>query len=130
MNVCYDELRRTRRRGEVPLESDEEEGLAIPSAVASEPSPDRQAAAEEEADLVRHALLQLPEIYRTVLVLRHYESLKLAKIAEVLEIPEGTVNSRMAEGLARLTRILEPQLGESKGRRTPEQDPAKEILVL
>jgi hypothetical protein len=36
----------------------------------------------------------------------------------------------MAEGLARLTRILEPQLGESKGRRTPEQDPAKEILVL
>jgi len=62
----------------------------------------------EEGELVRQALLKLPEIYRTVLVLRHYEDLKLSKIAEILEIPEGTVNSRMAEALARLTRLLEP----------------------
>ena len=32
------------------------------------------------------------------------------KIAEILEIPEGTVNSRMAEALARLSRMLEPKL--------------------
>jgi len=62
----------------------------------------------EEGELVRQALLKLPEIYRTVLVLRHYEDLKLAKIAEILEIPEGTVNSRMAEALSRLSRLLEP----------------------
>jgi hypothetical protein len=36
--------------------------------------------------------------------------MKLAKIAEILEIPEGTVNSRMAEALARLSRMLEPKL--------------------
>ena len=48
--------------------------------------------------------------YRTVLVLRHYENLKLTKIAEILEIPEGTVNSRMAEALSRLSRLLEPKL--------------------
>jgi hypothetical protein len=45
-----------------------------------------------------------------VIVLRHYEDMKLAKIAEILEIPEGTVNSRMAEALARLSRMLEPKL--------------------
>jgi len=63
---------------------------------------------------VRQALLELPEIYRVVIVLRHYEGLKLTKIAEILEIPEGTVNSRMAEALSRLSRILEPKF---QGRR-------------
>ena len=38
------------------------------------------------------------------------------KIADILEIPEGTVNSRLAEGLAQLTRILEPQFDERRGR--------------
>jgi RNA polymerase sigma-70 factor (ECF subfamily) len=133
LNVCYDELRRVRRRGEVPLEPDGEETLAGSDvAGANDPSPDLHLVAQEEGELVRQALLQLPEIYRTVLVLRHYESLKLAKIAEVLEIPEGTVNSRMAEGLARLTRILEPQLREKEParRKKTEQDQATEILVL
>jgi DNA-directed RNA polymerase specialized sigma24 family protein len=64
----------------------------------------------EEGEMVRQAVLQLPEIYRTVIVLRHYQDLKLSKIAEVLDIPEGTVNSRMAEALARLSRMLQPKL--------------------
>ena len=132
LNVCYDELRRTRRRGEVPLEADEEPSLAAANALeANGRSPDLDAAAQEEAELVRQALLRLPEIYRTVLVLRHYENLKLAKIAEVLEIPEGTVNSRMAEGLARLTRILEPEFREHKSlKEKTAQDQPKETLVL
>jgi len=36
--------------------------------------------------------------------------MKLAQIADILEIPEGTVNSRMAEALVRLSRMLEPKL--------------------
>jgi RNA polymerase sigma-70 factor (ECF subfamily) len=64
----------------------------------------------EENELVRDAVLELPEIYRTVVVLRHYENLKLSQIAEVLQIPEGTVNSRLAEALTRLNRALEPKL--------------------
>src|SRR3989442_10274073 len=76
-------------------------------------------AEREEGELVRRALLQLPEIYRGVLVLRHYENLKLREIADILEIPEGTVNSRLAEGLAQLTRILEPQFDERRGRPHP-----------
>ena len=131
LNVCYDELRRTRRRGEVPLDTEDDDS-SIDANAGHDPSPDLHLAMQEESELVRRALLRLPEIYRTVLVLRHYESLKLAKIAEVLEIPEGTVNSRMAEGLARLTRILEPQLRESKPppQKSSEQDQPKEILVL
>src|SRR5437016_3830380 len=118
LNLCYDELRRIHRRGESPLDADESESIAARCEFAAEtPTPDAQLAGQEEGELVRAALVRLPEIYRTVLVLRHYENLKLREIAEVLEIPEGTVNSRLAEGLARLTRLLEPRLDHPPGRR-------------
>ncbi len=87
---------------------------------------------QEEAAFVRAALLQLPEIYRSVLVLRHYENLKLREIAEVLDIPDGTVNSRMAEGLAQLTRLLEPQFGKKAAQPVKAARPIspQEILAL
>lgn len=110
LNLCYDELRRQERRREFLNASEaSREGDAVSDHPSEAPGPDARAAQREEGELVRQALLQLPEIYRTVLVLRHYENLKLAKIAEILEIPEGTVNSRMAEALARLSRLLEPK---------------------
>ena len=121
LNVCYDELRKVRRRGEQALD-DESPDVREAMASASDESvaPDSQVAQAEEGELVRRALLQLPEIYRAVLILRHYERMKLSRIAEVLEIPAGTVHSRMAEGLARLTRILEPQF-----ENTPSREPLR-----
>jgi len=107
LNLCYDELRRQNRRREI-LSSGEHGDIRDMATDA--PTPDARAATSEEGEMVRKALLQLPEMYRAVIVLRHYEDMKLARIAEVLEIPEGTVNSRMAEALARLSRILEPRL--------------------
>jgi RNA polymerase sigma-70 factor (ECF subfamily) len=109
LNLCYDELRRQNRRREI-LTSGDEEQAQIRDMATDAPSPDARAATSEEGEIVRRALLQLPEMYRAVIVLRHYEDMKLARIAEVLEIPEGTVNSRMAEALARLSLILEPRL--------------------
>lgn len=111
LNLCYDELRYQDRRRRVLRDGfDDLETAGDPA--EDLPGPDLQTAQREEQAVVRGALRQLPEIYRTVLVLRHYENLKLSQIAEVLEIPEGTVNSRMAEALSRLSRILEPQLRE------------------
>lgn len=116
LNLCRDEHRRRSARPGWPatVEADppenrgEAELLArVPSA---EPSPDAQAARHEEGELVRAAVLRLPESLRTVIVLRHYQDLKLREIAEVLEIPEGTVNSRMADALVRLARELAPNL--------------------
>jgi RNA polymerase sigma-70 factor, ECF subfamily len=124
LNACYDELRRVKRRAESALDEDGVEALDAHESELDDPR--SQAVGNEEAELVRRALLRLPEIYRSVLVLRHYEGLKLNKIAEVLEIPEGTVNSRIAEGLSRLTRILEPKF---KDRAVPDR-PMHENLVL
>ena len=41
-----------------------------------------------------------------MVVLRHYENLKFAEIADALDIPEGTVKSRMAEALKQLNARL------------------------
>ena len=130
LNLCYDELRRQQRRGEFRSDASARADEESPEVAADAPGPDLNAAALEEGELVRQAVLQLPEIYRAVVVLRHYQDLKLVKIAEILEIPEGTVNSRMAEALSRLSRILEPKF---KGTLVPLPQPAqlpRESFVL
>ncbi len=110
LNLCYDELRRRQRLPEIDLESVPESTLDFAEATLSpQPvAPDAHALQTEESAQVRQALGELPELYRTILVLRHYENLKFREIAEVLEIPEGTVKSRMAEALTRLGRRLQP----------------------
>lgn len=55
---------------------------------------------------VLHALDSLPETYREVLILREFEDLSYAEIAEVLECPAGTVMSRLARGRELLRRHL------------------------
>lgn len=128
LNVCYDDLRRVNRRKEFIPANDNDEAT-IEEFPDAEEAPDSQAANADEAELVRRALIRLPEHYRTVLVLRHYEGLKIIKIAEILQIPIGTVNSRLSEGLARLSRMLEPQLGHERKTALPPNQP-KELLVI
>src|SRR5207302_762281 len=74
LNRCYDELRRQQRALEFMAGAE-----TMPSAgeasepQAAGPGPDWQTAEQEEGELVRRAVLQLPEIYRAVIILRHYE---------------------------------------------------------
>jgi RNA polymerase sigma-70 factor (ECF subfamily) len=110
LNLCYDELRRRQRRPELSLQGTAGEADDAAEFAAGGPPPDEALADAETGEIVRSALARLPEIYRTVLVLRHYEDLKFREIAEVLEVPEGTVKSRMAEALTRLGRLLRPLL--------------------
>jgi len=107
LNLCHDELRRRRIRGEFSLDAMKEaDGAATEGFVADEPPPDAQAQSQERGELVRRALAELPGHYREVVVLRHYEGLKFREIGDVLGIPEGTVKSRMAEALEQLNRLL------------------------
>jgi RNA polymerase sigma-70 factor (ECF subfamily) len=124
LNLCHDELRRTKRRGECSLEALDEVGDSEPNFIASDdPAPDEQADCRERAELVRNALLQLATHYREVVVLRHYEGLKFHEIGEVLAIPEGTVKSRMAEALTQLNKLLKHLNGDKSCNhrtQTPE----------
>jgi RNA polymerase sigma-70 factor (ECF subfamily) len=107
LNICHDELRSIKRRGECSLEVlDIDSDAPTGHFTASDPSPDESAARSEQAEMVRAALFSLAPHYREVVALRHYEHLKFQEIAEVLGLPEGTVKSRMAEALTQLTRLL------------------------
>jgi RNA polymerase sigma-70 factor (ECF subfamily) len=131
LNVCYDEIRKVNRRREfVPESESNETSSLLDDQPTDDPVPDERMIEQEESELVRNAVLQLPEMYRTVLVLRHYEDLPFAKIAEILEIPQGTVSSRMAEALAKLARILEPELRENRGSRPGKPNNPKEIVMI
>ena len=117
LNLCYDELRKLHRRGESSLEgASDEAGIAVTNLMIEEAAPDSMAVTAEENDLVRRALLRVPETLRSVLVLRFCEELKLREVGEILALPESTVRYRLAEGLTQLTRLLEPTFGRPVGR--------------
>jgi RNA polymerase sigma-70 factor (ECF subfamily) len=91
-NAALDELRRQRRRP-VPAESETETGAVALG--------DGTAAVDARLD-VDAALASIPEDFRIAVVLRDLCDLDYAEIAEVLDVPPGTVRSRIARGRAAL----------------------------
>jgi len=71
------------------------------------PAP-REASAELQADEVVDALAELPARQRAALVLRYYQDLSEADIAEALGVRPGTVKSLLSRGLERLREVIEP----------------------
>lgn len=61
---------------------------------------------EAERQRIRRALRTLPKEFLEVIVLREFEELSYKEIAEVVQIPCGTVMSRLARGRKRLVQLL------------------------
>lgn len=96
-NATLDELRRRKRR---PLAIDPDESPEVPS---DDPSFEERLT---ENDRLDSALRQLPEEFRVPVVLRDVGGLDYAEIAQSLDIPPGTVRSRIARGRRHLAGIL------------------------
>jgi RNA polymerase sigma-70 factor (ECF subfamily) len=64
------------------------------------------AARQIDAHLILLALQRVDEVYRAPLALFYLEDTAYKDIAEILEIPMGTVKSRIARGIAQLQRLL------------------------
>ena len=76
----------------------------------SEPGPEMIATNSERAEVVQAAVLALPDASRAVLALREFEGLSYQEIAESLEIPVGTVMSRLNYARKLLREKLEVKL--------------------
>ena len=87
VNAATDMLRKEKR---ILLHAFEDLSLKDP-----QPGPEALFSQEERATLVQKAVLSLPDACRAVLVLREYEGLSYQEIADALEIPVGTVMSRL-----------------------------------
>jgi len=68
----------------------------------------------EDADLIREAMNELPAEFREILTLRHQEGLSYKEIAEIAQIPPGTVMSRLARARAKLRECLAVRIGKEK----------------
>ena len=75
-----------------------------------QPGPEAVAFQEERIALIQKAVLSLPDACRAVLVLREYEGFSYQEIADALEIPVGTVMSRLNYARKLLRNNLEQKL--------------------
>jgi RNA polymerase sigma-70 factor (ECF subfamily) len=100
-NVCFTWLQRNRRQ---ELTTEFDEGVHTPEGEVM--NPERLALREGDIARVRQALEDLPAEFREALVLREIEGLSYKEIATVVDVPVGTVMSRLARARGRLQRLL------------------------
>lgn len=104
INICNTKLR-SRNKGVVSLEEQKELSGFEVAADPDDLSGNIQQ--EQVAAHVKRALQGLPPEMRQVIVMKEYEGLKFAEIAEILGIPLSTVKTRMYTGLSELRKRLE-----------------------
>jgi len=99
VNACYDLLRKRQR---APLLERGEDDLP---AREPPPAPDHADASSLSMD-VQQALLQVPEDFRTVMILHDVHDLRQEEVAAIVGVPIGTVKSRLHRGRIALARAM------------------------
>ena len=93
VNVCHDFQ---RRRQPVPFSQlSEEESETLNGAETAEPDPEEEWQRRAKREAVQKVLQQLPDEFRQVLILCDLQGLTYAEAAAILDVPEGTVKSRL-----------------------------------
>ncbi|MGK7872281.1 MAG: sigma-70 family RNA polymerase sigma factor [Xenococcaceae cyanobacterium] len=112
-NLFYDELRK-RKRAVDPLSLDAprimDEGQMDWEIASDYPSPDDDLTTREFYERLKLALADLPEAFRTTIVLREIEGMAYEEIAEMTGVSLGTVKSRIARARAKLQSVLQNYL--------------------
>ena len=115
-NICIDLLRkRNATRGEA-VEFDETMAMDVSEAnlgaLGSKlgTNPQKSALRRELAEKIQEALEQVPEKHRAILLLREVEGMSYEDLARTLEIPKGTVMSRLFHARQKVQKILSEYL--------------------
>ena len=107
-NLLIDHYRRTKR--ERITDSLDDKMAIVENKESAGRRPDQQALLGELSGQVQAALTRLSPELREAVILRDLQQLEYAEIRQVLEVPEGTVKSRINRGRIELARILQ-QMG-------------------
>lgn len=103
-NLLIDHYRKSK--GDRATDSLEDRLPVIEETAALSARTDGLVAGREAGQLLRHALSKLSPELRETVILRDLEEMEYREIAEVLNVPEGTVKSRLNRGRAELARML------------------------
>jgi len=108
INQAIDAQRRSRRHRMVSLDrtggaGGEEVGKLLDLLVSTEPNPTMQLGKDERREWLQNTMERLPDALRDVLQLVYFQDMKYREAAEALEIPVGTVKSRVHAAVLKLT---------------------------
>lgn len=106
INLSINELRRRKLRRFLSIEKMREDGIEITDT-------DWKGSPEEDRELVEKGLQQLSAKYRSVLVLRLIEGYSTEETAKILNLPAGTVLSRLARAQMKLREYLKPYVKQT-----------------
>ena len=101
-NLCIDRYRRRKREKSFRFVSDE----AVTAMLPSEDDPAKAALRKERAQILFTALADVPEDLSEILILRDLNGLAYDEIGKALELPEGTVKSRLFRARAEVARRI------------------------
>lgn len=108
-NLCIDQLRSRKAKGALSLNVELEEGRE-PAADPRSSAPEDAAVRDAVQDVVHRAILNLPERYRVVIVMRHLQDMSVDEIARTLNLPTGTVKTHLFRAREMLRERLRPDL--------------------
>lgn len=124
-NLCIDHYRRRRREEQKFTDEVDPDDIQLDELVSR---PDATLEHRDQVAMLRRALARLPPAYREPVALRDIHELSYEEIAARLQLPEGTVKSRINRGrkeLARHLRILrEPGPESAAGSKQSRQETA------
>jgi RNA polymerase sigma-70 factor (ECF subfamily) len=111
-NTCYDELRRLKRHPQQPLEpagDDENDEIESPYWMAdeSQASPEMQIEQRDLENAIQHCLHDLPEDFRSVVVMVDVEGLDYDEVSQAVGKPLGTIKSRLSRARLRMRDCLQ-----------------------
>ena len=119
-NVCYDELRRQKRKPTEdlnPVNTDSGEELEDPAWLSDDSqSPAEHVEQQELEKAIQNCLGGLPEEFRTVIVLVDVQGMDYQEASEIVSTPLGTVRSRLARARQRVQDCL-----QNAGELLPEK---------
>lgn len=106
-NLCIDRIRKKKPDFYLDAEVSGTEGLTMYSQLAADSAlPEDELESLELQETIQKEILKLPDKYRSVIVLKYIEELSLNEISEILDLPLGTVKTRIHRGREALRQQL------------------------
>ena len=110
--AIHEALARVRREKRFIAPGPDQEGDGMEQFASAQRSPERQVADAELRNLLEQSILELPDAYRSVYMLRDVEQISIDEVSRILELSESTVKVRLHRARRALRKMIMSRTGE------------------